>query len=140
MLHLTAFDGDDLVLLSAQLQDAVVTYGDMRFLKRSRQFVFLANRFAWDKMPENIRRRSGVKINGVMKVRRLGPAHLAATTVLSMLSLSFVGSGKEDDPSGVLTLTFAGGHAVALDVECLDVQLDDLGPTWSALGQPDHEA
>lgn len=139
MLHLTAFDRDDLVLLSAQLQDAVVSYADMRLVKRSRQFVALTNRFAWDELPAQNRRRSGLKINAVLKVRRQGPAHVAGTTVLSFLALSFVGSGKADDPSGVLTLTFSGGHAIAVDVECLDVQLDDLGPQWSALGLPEHQ-
>jgi Protein of unknown function (DUF2948) len=140
MLHIAAFDSEDLALLSAQMQDAVASLGDMKYIKRARQFVVLANRFSWDSLPQKLRRRSGLKINGVLNVKRRGPTQLAASTVFSLLSLTFVGNGKTDDPAGVLTLAFSGGHTIALDVECIDVQLDDLGPAWSALGLPDHDA
>ena len=35
LLKLTAFDADDLAVISAQMQDAVIRAGDIRYLKRA---------------------------------------------------------------------------------------------------------
>jgi hypothetical protein len=37
-----------------------------------------------------------------------------------------------------VTLFFSGGAAVRLEVECLEVELADLGPTWTASKCPEH--
>ncbi|MCK0198640.1 DUF2948 family protein [Ancylobacter sp. 6x-1] len=47
-LKLIALDGEDLAILSAHLQDAVVRVGDMVFLQREHRFALLANRFDWE--------------------------------------------------------------------------------------------
>lgn len=138
MLHLTAFDEDDLPAISAQMQDALARFGDLNYSPARKQFVIVANRFAWDALPEKQRRRAGLRINYVTRARRSGPAKPAKDTVLSLLAMSFSKASKED-PAGILTLQFAGGHQVALDVECLDIQLDDLGPAWSTTREPQHE-
>ena len=138
MLHLTAFDAEDLPAISAQMQDAVIRFGDMAYTPARRQFAFVANRFAWDALPEKQRRRTGLHINYVTSARRTGPATPARDTVLSLLAMLFVPTSK-GDPAGTLTLDFAGGHRIALDVECIDMQLDDLGPAWSTAKEPHHE-
>ncbi len=135
MLHLTAFDADDLPVLSAQMQDAVLKVGDMVFDKKRKTFACVANRFAWDALPAKTRRRSGLRINHVLAARRLHPMAVTASTILSVLSLSFV---ARDTVSGTLTLQFSGGHALAFDVDSLDIQLDDLGPAWGTDLAPDH--
>lgn len=111
---------------------------DLSYQKKPRIFAGVANRFAWDAAPDAVRRRSGFRVNGVLAVRRQGPQHLARTTVLSLLSLGFTAKGDADDPAGTLLFTFAGGHSLALDVECIDMQLDDLGPQWQAAAIPNH--
>ena len=135
MLHLTAFDADDLPALSAQMQDAVLRVGDMVFDQRRKTFACVANRFAWDALPEKTRRRSGLRINHVLAARRLHPQPVIASTILSLLSMGFV---AKDDVSGTLTLQFSGGHALAFEVDALDIQLDDLGPAWGTSLEPDH--
>lgn len=135
MLHLTAFDADDLTALSAQMQDAVLRVGDMAYDKKRRTFASVLNRFAWDALPEKTRRRSGLRINHVLAARRLHPQPVTSQTILSLLSVSFIASDKV---SGTLTLKFSGGHAIALDVDSVDVQLDDLGPTWGTDLEPQH--
>jgi len=38
----------------------------------------------------------------------------------------------------VITLTFSGGKALRLEVECLEAELSDLGPSWPATARPTH--
>ncbi len=47
-LKLIALDGEDLAIISAHLQDAVVRVGDMAFLPREHRFALLTNRFDWE--------------------------------------------------------------------------------------------
>jgi Protein of unknown function (DUF2948) len=135
LLHITALDADDLIALSAQMQDAVLKVGDMIFDKKRRTFASVSNRFAWDALPEKVRRRSGLRINHVLSARRLHPVVVQANTILSLLSIQF---SAQDGLAGTITLQFSGGHAIALDVDCVDVQLDDLGPVWGTSLEPQH--
>lgn len=135
MLHLTAFDADDLPALSAQMQDAVLKVGDMAFDPKRKTFACVANRFAWDALPEKTRRRTGLRINHILSARRLHPQPVNATTILSLLSIAFE---AKDEVSGTLTLQFSGGHALAFDVDAVDIQLDDLGPAWGTSLEPNH--
>ncbi len=135
MLHLTAFDADDLPALSAQMQDAVLKVGDMVFDQKRKTFACVTNRFAWDALPEKTRRRAGLRINHVLAARRMHPMPVTSATILSLLAISFAAT---DAVSGVLTLQFSGGHALAFDVEAVDIQLDDLGPAWGTEFAPDH--
>ena len=47
LLKLAALDEDDLSVISAHLQDAVVRIGDIRYLPGEQRFVLVANRFDW---------------------------------------------------------------------------------------------
>ena len=138
MLHLTAFDAEDLGVISAQMQDAVIRFADVGYLKRQRRFALVANRFAWDQLPAKERRRSGLTFNGVTRVRRQGPQEPDALTILSLLAITFTPVAGTEELGGVITLTFSGGHVIALDVEVIDVALDDLGPAWSTDATPEH--
>ncbi len=52
-----------------------------------------------------------------------------------MLSISFE---EADAPAGAVTVTFSGGAALRLDVECLDAQMRDMGERWEARAAPAH--
>lgn len=139
MLHLTAFDADDLGAISAQMQDAVVRFGDAQYVSKKRVFALMANRFAWDSLPEKQRRRSGLRFNHVLSAKRAGPKAIVPDSILSLLAITFVAGAVKGDPGGVITLEFSGGHRLALEVECVDVQFDDLGPAWSTDHEPQHD-
>ena len=56
-LKLIALDAEDLGVISAHLQDAVLRVGDMVYLPNEKRFVALANRFDWAKAkmpPSNV--------------------------------------------------------------------------------------
>jgi hypothetical protein len=141
LLHLTAFDAEDLSVISAQMQDAVIRFGEVKYLIKQRQFALVANRFAWDAMPAQERRRTGLQISDVTSVKRQGPQMPDQHTVLSLLAMTFKADPADADHlAGTLTLTFSGGHAFALNVDCINVHLDDLGPAWSTESTPGHGA
>ena len=135
MLRLTALDVEDLAVISAHMQDAVLLAGDMRYDPKRRQFVILANRFAWDETDTPQRRRTGLHFDRVLAARTLNMRHLEKDEVLSLLSVTFA---ESDAPSGEVLLTFSEGATVRLTVECLECQMTDLGPAWAAKAVPQH--
>ena len=51
MLKLVALDEEDLAVISAHVQDAVMKVEHLDYAKASRQFILTMNRFAWDAEP-----------------------------------------------------------------------------------------
>jgi Protein of unknown function (DUF2948) len=135
MLRLTAQDGDDLSVISAQMQDAVLKLGDIRFNSKRRQFALVANRFAWDAMPERLRRRTGLHFEGVTQVKQSGLTDASKDAILSLLTIRFEST---DAPGGFVTMQFSAGHSIRLAVECLEAAMIDMGPAWSTDHQPEH--
>ena len=136
MLRLAALDIEDLAVISAHMQDAVLLVGDMNYAPKTRQFALLANRYAWDEPEMRQRRRTGLHFDRVLEVKTLNISRAEKDEVLSLLSASFA---ETDAPSGEVLLSFAGGGTVRLIVECLECQMADLGPAWSAQNTPQHE-
>jgi len=136
MLRLSALDVEDLAIISAQMQDAVLLAGDMTFDPKRRKFVLLANRFAWDAQDTPQRRRTGLHFDRVLSVKTLNMGHLEKDEVLSLLSVTFA---ETDAPSGEVLLSFADGATIRLGVECLECQMADLGPAWAAKAVPHHD-
>jgi hypothetical protein len=142
-LKLIAFDAEDLAVLSAHLQDAVITVGDLAYLPKERRFVALANRFDWMSALRDAdagndvptRRRAAIRFERVLGAQ-LQALDLGETArVLSLLAISFEPTSA---PAGHVTLHFADGGAIRLHVECIEVGLADLGAAWEANGKPQH--
>ncbi len=137
MLRLTAQDAGDLNVISAQMQDAVLRYADLKYDAKRRRFVLVANRFAWDDAKTKMRRRTGLHFDFVNSVQKQGFNNVGPNTILSLLAISFV---PVDKMSGHITLSFSAGHQLRLEVECVDAALADMGPAWSTEMTPSHEA
>jgi hypothetical protein len=58
--------------------------------------------------------------------------------VLALLAVTFEPSNHTETPEGDVTLTFSGGAAIRLNVECIEVELKDLGAAWAAKHSPRH--
>src|SRR5690349_21386950 len=126
MLKLTALDPEDLEIISAHMQDAVVTVGDVRYLKKTSQFALVGNRFLWQtQKPPYERRRTGLSFDRVLGAKSHRILQGADDAILSLLAIAFT---PDEEPSGTITLTFSGGGAIELKVECIEAQLEDLGP------------
>lgn len=143
-LKLIALDEEDLAVVSAHLQDAVVRVGDMAYLPAEKRFVAVANRFDWEgaiaagtTRTPFARRRSGLRFERVLGAAVSGIDLNAKDAVLSLLALEFAAA---DTPAGYVTVRFSGGGAIRLHVECIEAQLTDLGAAWATKRKPDHGA
>jgi len=135
-LKLLALDTEDLEVISATTQDAVVRVGDMAFAKSDGRFALLMNRFAWEEGGKTRqRKRAGLHFDRVTDVKFQGIDLNAVEGVLELLAITFT---MTDDPAGSIDLDFAGGGTVRLTVECLEARLMDLGAAWAAKATPAH--
>jgi Protein of unknown function (DUF2948) len=143
-LKLIALDLEDLAALAAHVQDAAGTIGDMAYLPKERRFVALLNRYDWalaadQQHAAGVRRRSALRIERVLSAQVQGIDVSAKGAVISVLTLQFEPATiEEGTPAGAVVLVLAGGGAIRLQVECIEVQVEDLGPSWSAKRQPEH--
>lgn len=135
MLRLVAQDEDDLAVLSAHMQDAQLSMGDMTFQARARRFALVAQRFDWTRPDDPHRRLTGMHFEGVLAAKRLGLPAADDTVPMNLLAMTFEAG---DPPGGEITLHFSGDAAIRLIVECIEAQLRDLGPEWEATCCPSH--
>ena len=138
LLKLVALDQEDLAVISAHLQDAIVRVGDLAYLPAENRFAFLARRFDWEAgLNEPPRRRlTGLHFERVTGVRVRGVDRTKPDSVLNLLAIAF---DAGDAPSGTATLIFAEGAAIQVELECVEMQMKDLGPVWEAEGRPVHD-
>lgn len=140
LLKLAAFDADDLMVISAQLQDAVLTVGDIEFVRRQQKLVMIVKRFDWEsaeeRRPAYRRRLAGVQFARVQSVLCRNIQQHSKNGVLMLLSVGFE---PGENPSGAIVLTFAGGGIMRLEVECIEAVVEDLGPEWETPRKPVHD-
>jgi hypothetical protein len=138
-LKLIALDPDDISVVSTHLQDAVVKVADVVWLPSEHRLVIGMNRFDWEACgcddPCYKRRRTALRFDRVMAVQCRNVDCKAKDTVLNLLAVEY---DATDAPAGTVTLIFSGGAALRLEVECLECELADLGPTWDAKARPEH--
>ena len=140
LLKLAAFDADDLTVISAQLQDAVLTVGDIEHLRRQQKLVLIVKRFDWEHAEEGRqayrRRLTGVQFARVRSVRCRNIQQDSKDGVLMLLAVGFEAG---ETPAGAIVLTFAGGGVMKLEVECIEAKVEDLGPEWETPRKPVHD-
>lgn len=142
-LKLIALDTDDLSVLSAHLQDAVIRVGDMAYLPQERRFAAVLNRFDWEtvvtaKGAELERRRAGLRFERVLDAKVHGVNLKDKAAALALLAIVFEPKDGPEGVAGDVTLTFSGGAAIRLSVECVEAELKDLGAVWAAKRTPRH--
>lgn len=157
-LRLRAEDGEDLRVIAAVLQDALVAMTDMEFLASEHCFAMVANRFRWENCdvteteaeqeqpaggPEKVyediafapcrsyeRVNCGIRFDGVAAVRCKGIDRHDRGQILELLTI-------QAEPGAVLML-FAGGSALRLEGEGITCHLQDLGDPWPTTWRPRH--
>ena len=141
LLKLLALDEEDLKVVSAHVQDAVMKVGDLDFIAATKQFVVPMYRFAWEKeasekRPQPERRNSVLHFDRVLSAKLSGISRDRPGDVLSLLAVTYA---TTDAPAGTVDLVFAGGGAIRLEVECIEARLVDLGGAWEASSRPAHK-
>lgn len=167
-LKLRARDLDDMAVLAAMLQDAVVRPAEMTYLARDKRFVMVISRFRWEDPevkpgpvgdePSDGEARGPDADAGEQEDARFedaGPRTLyeRVNAGLCIENVRRVRTQKLDlrdkdqvlslltveARPGVLTLVFSGDALVRLEVGSIACFLEDLGEPWATPWQPLHE-
>ncbi|MCB9962771.1 MAG: DUF2948 family protein [Hyphomonas sp.] len=140
-LRLLAEEPEDLEIISAAVQDAVVKAENLVYEARQRRFSLEINRFRWEegtgKRREAERIRSLLAFDGVLGVKTRAITKADPEMILSLLQVTF--TPEADPPGGTVTLLFAGDGEIALTVEALDATLMDSDYIWATRHTPSHE-
>lgn len=139
-LKLIALDEQDLRIVSAHVQDAVMKVEELDFAAREKKFIVTMNRFAWEASRgifrrHDQRRRSVLTFDRVVGVRTSKIDMRNTDDVLSLLAVRFE---ETDTPAGAIELIFSGNAGVRLEVECIEARLSDVGAAWEASSRPVH--
>ncbi|HEX9556830.1 MAG TPA: DUF2948 family protein [Reyranella sp.] len=138
-LKLTALDADDLGVISAACQDALVAVRDCAYFKDEKRFVLLLNRFRWEADPTveaaYSRTHSALVFNEVTAVRHheIPLDEPDRMLELLVLVLDYRGDGERS-----VTLRFAAGRAIRLEIARLACHLGDVGEPWATPWKPAH--
>jgi hypothetical protein len=142
LLKLLAEDADDLAVISAALQDAVLKIGDIQYETGTRQLTVACNRFRWEGEGETggERVRTAFQLGGVTRLQARGLRRDAPEAVLSLLAITFEPKPEADDPGGTVLFQFAGDADLRAEVECVDAAMADLSGPWPTPRRPGHDA
>ncbi|WP_410218868.1 DUF2948 family protein [Paracoccus sp. (in: a-proteobacteria)] len=128
-LALRAEDEVDLRILSALVQDAVLTGADISHDTKARRLALLITRFRWE--DADAARTEGREFERVRSVLVIGDVTRVVSdgvgrdvdTVLSLLAIRWQ---PGEDGTGRLLLDFAGDGTILAEVECINLDLRDV--------------
>lgn len=142
-LTLRAEDAEDLQVLATLVQDAILPVSEISYDAQQRYLALLVNRFRWEDA-ELARRESRpyervralMVISDVARVRSDGIDRSESDLVLELLDIRWQ---PGEDGTGCVMLEFAGDGTLAVDVECLNIDLRDVTrPYIAPSGQAPH--
>jgi len=134
-LKLRAEDAEDLAVVSAFLQDALVPVAEMAFLPDEQRFVLVVNRFMWERPPLDKkghceRTLTGIAFDGVKAVRVRGFESTERDRILQVLAVRAV--------PGSVIFEFSGDDAMRLETDLILCHLEDIGEPWPTPWRPRH--
>ncbi len=147
-LKLRAEDAEDLTIMSAYLQDAITMMGDIVYLRDSRRFVMMMNRYVWEnRCPETgkvlsensmpcSRIRTGLHFDDVLKISSQNIIVSMKDHPLELLSIE---TRQSEDKTYHVDFIFSGEGIIRLDCEMISAHMQDIGEAWPAKYHPKHE-
>ena len=142
-LKLRAEDADDLAIISACLQDALVAVRDLAYVAEDQTFLLVANRFRWERALRPARGEfgyqrtlCGITFSAVAGASYAGFRRSEEDRILCLLAIR----AAHDGEGKAIRLTFSGGAEIRLDVARILCVAKDLGEPWPTQWQPQHDA
>ena len=141
-LKLIARTEEDLRVVSAHLQDAIVNVNDIANLKKNKILLLQLNRFMWEDVEKGVFRknkriRTVLKFENVIKVYSKNIYQDKKDKFLDFLTIE---TNKMTDKNYEMKILFAGGSIVKVISEVIEVTLDDQGDAWVTKNKPKHIA
>jgi hypothetical protein len=134
-LRLMAQTPEDIMSLSALLQDAVIRKDHIHYDPKARNLTLRLNRFCHEiKSLTPLRAQAVLQINAVLSVTSRA---LEAHETLSLLALN---CQMLDPPSALFAFVFAGDGdmGLRLEVEAIDILMMDVNAPYRARSKPNH--
>jgi hypothetical protein len=138
-LRLRAEDADDLTVISAVVQDALISVKDFTYDRAAKRFTLVANRFRWEANGTESgsayeRTLCAVTFDAVDSAAYRGFRRRDDERILSLLAI------RSGDGPKTIDLEFSGGATLRLGVSAIKAYATDLGEAWPTAWQPDHSA
>ena len=143
-LRLRAEDAEDLAVISACLQDALVSVRDLAYDQGARNFVLVANRFRWEGGGAERagtpfqRTLCGVIFDEIDSVAYRGFHRNEEDRILALLAIRPMFGPGTGSRSGLIDLEFAAGVTIRLTAAAIRCRARDFGEPWPTVWQPGH--
>jgi hypothetical protein len=147
-LRLRAEDAEDLAVISACLQDALVSVRDLAYDQGARNFVLVANRFRWEggaagRTAESEgtpfeRTLCGIIFDEIDGVVYRGFHRSEEDRILALLAIRPNFGPGTSSTSGLIDLEFAAGVTIRLTAAAIRCRARDFGEPWPTVWQPGH--
>ena len=140
-LKLIAKTEEDIKVVSAHLQDSILSVVDIANLKKNKIFLMQLNRFMWEDVEKGVFRknkriRTVLKFDNVLKVFSKNINQKKKDNFLDFLAIETI---KMPDNNYEMKITFAGDSIIRIIVEVIEVTLDDQGEAWDTKNKPKHQ-
>ena len=140
-LKLIAKTEEDLKVVSAHLQDAIVNVSDIANLKKNKIFLIQLSRFMWEDVEKGVFRknkriRTIIKFENVIKVHSKNINKSKKDKFLDFLTIE---TNKMPDNNYEMKIVFAGDSIIKVISEVIEVTLDDQGEAWVTKNKPKHK-
>jgi hypothetical protein len=144
-LRLRAADADDLAVMAACLQDALIPLNEMVFLAAEHRFMAAFTRFCRERLEDPaardceglMQRQSVLTLEQVDAVKFRGLDPRFGRVRLELLTI--VAEPEAGEGACRITLLFAGDVAIQVRARGLSARLEDFGDPWPARCAPAHE-
>ena len=140
-LKLIARTEEDLRIISAHLQDSIVSIENIASLKKNRIFLMQLNRFMWEDVEKGVFRknkriRTILKFDNVVEVNSKNINQNKKDKFLDFLAIE---CSQMPDENYEMKLIFSGDSAIKVIAEVIEVALDDQGEPWDTKNKPKHK-
>ena len=140
-LKLIAKTEEDIKVVSAHLQDSILSVADIANLKKNKIFLMQLNRFMWEDVEKGVFRknkriRTVLKFDNVLKVFAKNINQKKKDNFLDFLAIETI---KMPDKNYEMKITFAGDSIIRIIAEVIEVTLDDQGEAWDTKNKPKHQ-
>ena len=140
-LKLIAKTEEDIKVVSAHLQDSILSVVDIDNLKKNKIFLMQLNRFMWEDVEKGVFRknkriRTVLKFDNVLKAFSKNINQKKKDNFLDFLAIETI---KMPDNNYEMKITFAGDSIIRIIAEVIEVTLDDQGEAWDTKNKPKHQ-
>jgi hypothetical protein len=140
-LKLIARTMEDLKIVSAHLQDSIVSTSDIANLTKNKIFLMQLNRFMWEDIEKGVFRKNK-RIRTILKFENVLAVHsknINQSKKDKFMDFLAIESNRMPDNNYEMNIIFAGNSIIKIILETIEITLDDQGEAWDTKNKPKHK-